>query len=244
MPSRPRSPKPLASSRAGSSPLSNQSPTCGRTSLVHVVAHVLADQLLLVGEQPVRVEVVLRVQRRRRRGLGGGHDGRMLSVAAGVAPLDEFAHDPEVVAAAVAADARGSGAGRRRRRARRRAARVEPACAPQVRSISSGSRPTAAQCSRRMPSFLWKASTSPKRVPHVRVLGDELERDLRAAAADQDRELAERRRVELAEALLDARQRRLAARAAGTARRRTRSRTRRSRAGTSRRRCRGSRARR
>src|SRR3954471_12730125 len=40
-------------------------------------------------------------------------------------------------------------------------------------------------------------------VPHVGVLGDELQRHLGAAAADEDRQVAQRRRVELAQAVLD-----------------------------------------
>src|SRR5439155_6254561 len=44
-------------------------------------------------------------------------------------------------------------------------------------------------------------------VPDVAVLGDQLERLLLAAAADEHRDLACRRRVELAEPRLDARQR-------------------------------------
>ena len=47
-----------------------------------------------------------------------------------------------------------------------------------------------------------------ERVPDVPVAGDELERALDAAAADQDRDaLAQRRRVEPAQAVLDPRER-------------------------------------
>ena len=50
---------------------------------------------------------------------------------------------------------------------------------------------------------MWaKLSGGPERVPRVGVLGDEPERDLLAAPTDQDRQVTDRRRVELREPVL------------------------------------------
>ena len=127
-----------------------------------------------------------------------------------VAPGDQLAHRAEVIAPAVAADAEDEvlDAGRDE------VVGVSSASAwmPQVRSISPGSRPTSSQWPSRISFLLLVRLGVAEAVPHVGVLGDELERDLLAAAADQDRQLAHRRRVELAEALLDPRQVALSAR--------------------------------
>ena len=59
-----------------------------------------------------------------------------------------------------------------------------------VRSMVAGSRPTAAQCSRRMASRVDYLLERPVRVPRVRPAGDGSQCLLRAAAADEDRQVS------------------------------------------------------
>ena len=101
------------------------------------------------------------------------------------------------------------------------------------RWISAGSRPTFAHQSSRTPRLVRQRLRVAEGVPDVGVLGDDPERHLLAAAADQDRDAPERGRVQLLPAGLDDRQCRDRGRAGGCRRSRTRSRTRRSRSGTS-----------
>ena len=63
------------------------------------------------------------------------------------------------------------------------------------RSISSGSRPIAAQCSRMTSYLWWIVSGPPKTLRRVRVLGDEAQGLLLAAAADHDRRVGARDRL-------------------------------------------------
>src|SRR5690242_13187989 len=131
---------------------------------------------------------------------------RRLIVRAGVAPLDEFANGPQVVAAAVPADAQDEGLDAGVDQVVGRGGPetvVRPPRALDLARVAPGSLAVL----RQDVVLLVERLDVAERVPQVAVLGDELERDLRATAADQDRQLADGRRVELAEALLDPRQR-------------------------------------
>ena len=67
---------------------------------------------------------------------------------------------------------------------------------PVVRSISAGSRPTVSQCSSEDRLLAPDGLDAAADVVRVGVPGDELERDLLAAAADEERQpLLDRRRV-------------------------------------------------